>query len=40
MEGYKIEATKVDEIFLIGRPVVTIFHNPENLFTIVEIESS
>ncbi len=37
MEG-QIEATKVDEIFLIGRPVVTIFHNPDNLFTIVKLK--
>ena len=39
MEG-NIEAGNTDEIFLIGRPVVTIFHNPDSLFTIVEIESS
>lgn len=37
MEG-QIEAIKVDEIFLIGRPVVTIFHNPDNLFTIVKLK--
>ncbi|MCG7336460.1 ATP-dependent RecD-like DNA helicase [Sporosarcina sp. ACRSM] len=32
------EAGKVDEIFLIGRPVVTIFHNPDSLFTIVKLK--
>ncbi|WP_318615131.1 ATP-dependent RecD-like DNA helicase [Sporosarcina sp. YIM B06819] len=37
MEGH-MEATKKDEIFLIGRPVVTIFHNPDNLFTIVKLK--
>lgn len=37
MEGMR-EAGKVDEIFLIGRPVVTIFHNPDSLFTIVKLK--
>lgn len=37
MEGIR-EAGKVDEIFLIGRPVVTIFHNPDSLFTIVKLK--
>ncbi|WP_342505268.1 ATP-dependent RecD-like DNA helicase [Sporosarcina sp. FSL K6-2383] len=37
MEGHG-EATKPNEIFLIGRPVVTIFHNPDNLFTIVKLK--
>ncbi|WP_322555618.1 SF1B family DNA helicase RecD2 [Sporosarcina beigongshangi] len=37
MEGHN-EATKTNEIFLIGRPVVTIFHNPDNLFTIVKLK--
>ena len=31
-------AGKIEEIFLIGRPVVTIFHNPDNLFTIVKLK--
>ena len=26
------------KIFLIGRPVVTIFHNPDNLFTIAKLK--
>lgn len=34
----QFEAIKADEIFLIGRPVVTIFHNPDNLFTIVKLK--
>ncbi|MCZ2259403.1 SF1B family DNA helicase RecD2 [Sporosarcina sp. G11-34] len=29
-----------EEIFLLGRPVVTIFHNPDNLFTIVKLKVS
>ena len=29
-----------EEIFILGRPVVTIFHNPENLFTIVKLKLS
>ena len=29
---------EIEEIFLIGRPVVTIFHNPDNLFTIVKLK--
>ncbi|WP_342515258.1 ATP-dependent RecD-like DNA helicase [Sporosarcina sp. FSL K6-1522] len=37
MEGL-IETEKANEIFLIGRPVVTIFHNPDNLFTIVKLK--
>ncbi len=37
MEGMR-ETGKVDEIFLIGRPVVTIFHNPDSLFTIVKLK--
>ncbi len=37
VEGHN-EATKTNEIFLIGRPVVTIFHNPDNLFTIVKLK--
>lgn len=37
VEGHG-EATKPNEIFLIGRPVVTIFHNPDNLFTIVKLK--
>ena len=28
----------MEEIFLIGRPVVTIFHNPESLFTIAKLK--
>ena len=31
-------AGKVEEVFLIGRPVVTIFHNPDSLFTIVKLK--
>lgn len=27
-----------EQIFLLGRPVVTIFHNPDNLFTIVKLK--
>lgn len=30
------ETTTKEEIFLVGRPVVTIFHNPDNLFSIVK----
>ncbi|MFJ7933573.1 ATP-dependent RecD-like DNA helicase [Sporosarcina sp. NPDC096371] len=37
MEGHSGVA-KVEEIFLIGRPVVTIFHNPDSLFTIVKLK--
>ena len=37
MEGMR-KAENTDEIFLIGRPVVTIFHNPDNLFTIVKLK--
>ena len=29
---------QTEEIFLIGRPVVTIFHNPDNLFTIAKLK--
>ncbi|MBE1554624.1 ATP-dependent RecD-like DNA helicase [Sporosarcina limicola] len=32
------EVGKTDEIFLSGRPVVTIFHNPDNLFSIVKLK--
>ncbi|MBO0587035.1 ATP-dependent RecD-like DNA helicase [Sporosarcina sp. E16_8] len=31
-------AGNTDEIFLIGRPVVTIFHNPDSLFTIAKLK--
>ena len=31
-------AGKIEEVFLIGRPVVTIFHNPDSLFTIVKLK--
>jgi exodeoxyribonuclease V alpha subunit len=37
MEG-NIEVGNTDEIFLIGRPVVTIFHNPDSLFTIAKLK--
>ena len=36
MEGNNMR--EIDEIFLIGRPVVTIFHNPDNLFTIAKLK--
>ncbi|MBB4825805.1 exodeoxyribonuclease V alpha subunit [Sporosarcina luteola] len=29
-----------EEVFLVGRPVVTIFHNPTNLFTIAKLKIS
>ncbi|MHA6260331.1 SF1B family DNA helicase RecD2 [Sporosarcina sp. CAU 1771] len=29
---------ELEEIFLLGRPVVTIFHNPDNLFTIAKLK--
>ncbi|MFD1927346.1 ATP-dependent RecD-like DNA helicase [Sporosarcina siberiensis] len=29
---------ETEEIFLVGRPVVTIFHNPDNLFTIIKLK--
>nr|WP_124071701.1 ATP-dependent RecD-like DNA helicase [Filibacter tadaridae] len=32
------ETGKIESIFLMGRPVVTIFHNPDNLFTIVKLK--
>ncbi len=37
MEGNYM-AGNTDEIFLIGRPVVTIFHNPDSLFTIAKLK--
>ncbi|WP_255551175.1 ATP-dependent RecD-like DNA helicase [Sporosarcina sp. E16_8] len=37
MEGNNM-AGNTDEIFLIGRPVVTIFHNPDSLFTIAKLK--
>ncbi|WP_338652726.1 MULTISPECIES: ATP-dependent RecD-like DNA helicase [Sporosarcina] len=37
MEGNNM-AGNTDEVFLIGRPVVTIFHNPDSLFTIAKLK--
>ena len=36
--GENDEQGKPEEVFLTGRPVVTIFHNPENLFSIVKLK--
>jgi len=37
MEGNNMTGN-TDEVFLIGRPVVTIFHNPDSLFTIAKLK--
>lgn len=36
--GENDEQGKPEEVFLTGRPVVTIFHNPDNLFSIVKLK--
>ena len=32
------QAASDEAVFIVGRPVVTIFHNPDNLFSIVKMK--